>query len=434
MQSLFTLFLAALALLASPSARAVSLVNEIGVPSDRRQALVNLVKTNEKRAQEHFAREQWGLEIITAGSTLNKVESIFGHTLIRLLDNDEDPLNDTVIGFEMLPVDEASILEKAFKGGYETVPMVKDLVTYLSQYSLRQSRSTIRLILPTTPAQMAAIKTNFLQMLAVTDLSGDYLFLSNNCATVLLKLLGSSGYPTPWTLLDVPTLLESRLRSSLILDTPAIPLPSLSEILWDLACRYLQTEKGVGSCTVYWLKETAKEFSLDHDVVKRLLADEAFWDFIEKNTDDFQKAVLFHLWPDDYMSSLAPGAKAGDAYIRLIQMRQRHAAVLQEWPLKRMVPSFPRELYDLCAKDDVACRAARLEAARKTWGQDVLLKTTEGLRERYNYERHRAGQLTTKGRQVMAGWLTSPIVQSTIRFSVDLRSGGTVRRQETPND
>lgn len=397
-------------------------INDLEVDDVRQQELQQIVENNRRSTQRHFSRHHWGIEIITAGGTWAQVESIFGHSLIRLLDDDDDPSNDTVIGFEMLPIDSARVTRRGLLGGYAILPVVRDFSTYLVEYSLLQSRSTVRVILPSTEEIVQRLKSVVQRTLDVPLLVGDYRFFGNNCATALLKLLGAVGYPTPWTVLDIPAQLPSRFQSALMTYAPSIELPVMTQKIWDFVCLYLQTEKGVGYCSLHWWKEKAAEWKAPFkDVVKPVLAQEGFWQFLSRTASGFDKSVLAQLWPLEWQSSDTPGRQDGDLYLRVLQFRMAETAALEEWPLQRLIASYPRELYRICALSDRECRDARLRTALRIWPKSDLVTASENFAAYRTQELKRAKQLVPRGRLPIERWLNSDIVQDMAAWSEELK-------------
>lgn len=407
--------------LASRQAPAWTLNNEIEVPEERQKSLAQTVESNRIAAIQQFKKTHWGLEIITAGGTFAQPESILGHSLLRFLDDDNDPMNDLVVGFEMLPVDTSKTISKAIDGGYEALPVVKELSTYLRQYALKQSRSTSRLILPSTPEMILKIKEVVLRMITVTDLQGDYIFHRNNCATLLLKLLGSAGYPTPWMLTDIPSMMEQRMRNSMMIYAPAIRLPSVSNTIWKCVCGYLKDTKQIVSCSFDWWRQKVKKLSFDFDSTKRVLADDRFWKYLIEKASPMEMGMLVHFWPDEYLSSEINGAQAGDLYIKLLEFQTQNQELLAKWNPRTLIPSLPRELYSLCSVIDKDCRQRRIEVAIKLWPKEKLMKLTHRFDKIRDREMDRTANLTEPGRKAITAWLTSAPVIDMIEFSQELR-------------
>lgn len=408
---------------ASTTGRASSLVNEIPISEERQDFLFKTMEENRAAVARLFEKKHWGLEIIIAGPSLDRPESIFGHVLIRFLDDDQDPINDDVIGFQSLHLDESVATIRAFEGGDEVIPVVDTFAVYLQDYTLLQSRSTVRLILPSNQATILKIKQNFARMISVTELADTYKFQSNNCASVLLKLLGSSGYPTPWKLIDMPTYLDDRIRGAMITYSPNIELPSLNGLLWPHVCGYLREKKGIQHCTRHWYWEKIRNFSPFFNSMSPIFGEDAFWTYLSTHATPFEKSIFVNLWPSDYNSSHMPGAKAGDVLIKLTEFGIKEKTAVKEWPLSRIIPDFPRELYRLCERGDEACRADRLNAIKAIWGInkiDSLVADFPGVEQ---FERNRAKQLVPESAQSAIGrWLDSAIVQDMIFLSRQLKA------------
>jgi len=102
-----------------------------------------------KRLKNRVKRNEIiGLELISAEASDERVESKFGHSLFRFVDNDNDPGNDITISF-VADVDgpKASNLAGVV-GKYGVYPEVKSLRLFVKQYVKDQSRPLERYIIP----------------------------------------------------------------------------------------------------------------------------------------------------------------------------------------------------------------------------------------------------------------------------------------------
>lgn len=399
-------------------------INQIDLPESIQAQLQSFLEENRDRAEEHFSKNHWGIEVLTAGSSVSSPASIFGHTLLRLLDDDANPLNDTIIGFEMLVVDPNQTYLRAFRGGYETLPIVREFSTYLQQYTVGENRTTKRIILPAGPMQIRRIKENFMRMLNITDLIGDYLFINNNCATAMLKLLGSSGYMTPSTLVDIPTLLESRLRFSMLSSLPAIELPSVTDILFDSAKRFDRQQRDAKvSCQTPFSQNTQREiFPYTMAEIKDLMALDSFWDCIKVSTNDYQKAVLIHFFPQEVLLNENSVAQQRQIIHKLMQFTQAYEHAAKAWPIEKLVQTLPREIYMLCELNDSKCRGDRLNHALQIWPRDQLISLTRNFPGHKQSEMVRSRHLIPRSQRAMQSWLESVVVQDAVQFAQELQN------------
>lgn len=133
----------------------------------------------------------YGVEILTAASSGNEVASVFGHSTIRLIVGD-DPLEDIVIGPEAFVDDPTIDIPKAMAGGYTIIPRVMTFMDFLIQYHRGESRSLYRKIIPTTEQMRKNLIDAFLELNnnPISFGKDGYKFKTNNCASIVLKLLG----------------------------------------------------------------------------------------------------------------------------------------------------------------------------------------------------------------------------------------------------
>ncbi|WP_417335016.1 DUF4105 domain-containing protein [Halobacteriovorax marinus] len=98
-----------------------------------------------------------GLELISAEASDERVESKFGHSLFRFVDNDNDPGNDITISFVAdVNGPKASNLAGVV-GKYGVYPEVKSLRLFVKQYVKGQSRPLERYIIPADKEMINAL-------------------------------------------------------------------------------------------------------------------------------------------------------------------------------------------------------------------------------------------------------------------------------------
>lgn len=88
-----------------------------------------------------------GLELIIASSSWSNVESGFGHTMIRFVDNIGPEADDVVLSF-VANVDTIKLnYFKGIFGGYPVFPQVKSLRLFMDEYTNRQKRDLDRYVI-----------------------------------------------------------------------------------------------------------------------------------------------------------------------------------------------------------------------------------------------------------------------------------------------
>lgn len=91
-----------------------------------------------------------GLELLIAEKTNAYIGSRWGHSMLRFIDGDNDPLNDLVLGF-VAEVDTPSLsLSKGLSGGYPVIPLVQPLRLFIASYVRDEGRPLERHIFPTS--------------------------------------------------------------------------------------------------------------------------------------------------------------------------------------------------------------------------------------------------------------------------------------------
>ncbi|MES2803690.1 MAG: DUF4105 domain-containing protein [Bdellovibrionota bacterium] len=136
----------------------------------------------------------YGIEILTASSNLNEVASVFGHSTIRLIMGN-NPLDDVIIGPEAFVNDPEVDSVKGMAGGYTIIPRMMNFLDFMISYHRGEYRSIIRTLVPTT----LQMRKNLID--AISELNNNplsfgkdgYKFKTNNCASIVLKLLGKAS-------------------------------------------------------------------------------------------------------------------------------------------------------------------------------------------------------------------------------------------------
>ena len=104
-----------------------------------------------KRLQERLEKNQIiGLELVIAAPTDSAIESRWGHSMMRFVDNIRTPADDVMFGF-VAEIDDLKLnYIKGILGGYPTYPALQSLRLFNQQYIKDQDRPLERIIVPST--------------------------------------------------------------------------------------------------------------------------------------------------------------------------------------------------------------------------------------------------------------------------------------------
>lgn len=104
-----------------------------------------------KRLQERFDKNQiLGIELVIAAPTESAVESRWGHSMMRFVDDVGTAADDVMFGF-VAEVDDLKInYLKGIVGSYPTYPALQSLRLFNQQYIKEQDRPLERIIVPST--------------------------------------------------------------------------------------------------------------------------------------------------------------------------------------------------------------------------------------------------------------------------------------------
>lgn len=396
--------------------------NRLSVNSQQQGSLAQKVIRNRAKADFHFQRNHWGIELIIAEGLRSTPESLFGHSVIRLLDDDENPWNDTVISFEMLIVDSEQTYSKAFSGGYETMPFISDLATRLVEYSSLQARGLRRVIIPSNSEKIAKLKRTVRSIIDVPDIIGDYNFMSNNCVTAILKLLNEIGYQSGQARVDFPDLLPTRIRQQLMTWSPNISIPAVTEVMEVLVCEFLQSKGSRYNCNRTGLLARLGRTSVSSGMFNLTVERADFWRYADQHGTEEQKLMLVNFFPESLMRSREEVARGRpNPFMHYIRFKMANQELLEISKFAQIMPSFPREVYLLCDVLDSSCRTARMRSILATWSPEETLQRIARYPERRNAEIRRAHQLSAAGRDPLLAWSESDIVKDMVQFALELR-------------
>ena len=293
-----------------------------------------------------------GLELLIAEALPNQIESSFGHSLIRLIDDDSNPYNDLVISFvaEVPPrissaiLDELDHIRRGLTGGYPSTLNVLTFAQFLSEYSKSQGRSFKRYPLVASEESLANL-VNDLNTYGRDLKSRRYRFIDQNCATILLSFLRQTGdLLEPRVLMRsiAPTSIPRYLEHSIVRFSPGILIRS----------------------SFWYLDKVAKV--LKRDLIDLLQGhfDHTVYDYMVLN---FPPEVIAQIYLD--------------APIKDHQVRRKLIAFLQEKgktiDLISQLRSFSPNYYRLCETRE--CADVVLQEAEVHFGKQGLIEIGDRL-------------------------------------------------------
>lgn len=135
-----------------------------------------------------------GIEVLIAGSDNTQAMSMLGHAAIRLVMGN-DPLEDIIVGPEAFIDDEKVDYNKGITGGYTVIPKIMTFMDFLIQYHRSQFRTVTRIIIPSSPESRKLLIEGVLVLNDNPTFYGKegYKFMTNNCASIVMKLLTYAG-------------------------------------------------------------------------------------------------------------------------------------------------------------------------------------------------------------------------------------------------
>ncbi len=120
--------------------------------------------------------------------------SWWGHTVIRFVNSGLTPEEDLTVDFIADFNDYNLDNIKAYFGGYEVLPQVRQLKDLVQDYVVDEKRYLARYILPTNEKIKAELLRILRDWIQNPKNAGDYTFRKNNCSGILLKWLHQSGF------------------------------------------------------------------------------------------------------------------------------------------------------------------------------------------------------------------------------------------------
>jgi len=161
-----------------------------------------------------------GVELLFAGPSRLRPESAFGHTLLRFVDNDDDPFNDFVLSFVADVTDPQLSIKKGLVGDYKTIAEILTLAEFTQKYVEGEGRYLDRMPLQLEPQQIKDILSALDRIVKKDNrvvIGGyfvNYTFLLDNCASQMLTLFDLAGLPTSHYYVGYPMTPKKNLHAT----------------------------------------------------------------------------------------------------------------------------------------------------------------------------------------------------------------------------
>jgi hypothetical protein len=205
--------------------------------NDERAAFLKYNERNLNILNKEIANNQIkGIEILIAEKSKHRIESRFGHIMLRFINSTATWRDDYVVSFVADVDDEKLKPLKGINGGYKSIAEVKLLSEFWNIYILTEKRSIDRLIIPMTSEKLKSFLDLFILFTETKDQSqNSYKFLTNNCSQILGNLLYLSGVISEKDIALVPTRNTKKLNKAGISPYPTLEIPSILPLFEKLA-------------------------------------------------------------------------------------------------------------------------------------------------------------------------------------------------------
>lgn len=141
-----------------------------------------------------------GIELIEANGT-KKLEEVFGHSMIRLVDNDGDAFNDITFSFYPImkdeagePVEGASVA--SFYSHYQLGAEMNNFKAFAIRYAKEYHRELYRIPVLSTPEMRRKLLLEMETLLFEAEKRGHYKAMGNNCVGAIFSALKRAGFPS----------------------------------------------------------------------------------------------------------------------------------------------------------------------------------------------------------------------------------------------
>jgi hypothetical protein len=209
-----------------------------------------------------------GVELLVTDSG-SAIESRFGHSLIRLIDNDDLWTNDLVISFAANVGDETTSLLKGVTGGYKVFPEIKTMYDFWNQYTFNEKRGFLRYPLRLSKLELHTFLDSLQAFIDDPNLAGDYKFFTNNCSTIVTKVFNHAELVKSKNVHNIPITIENWINENLYspflpIQTKAFNEPIKDDVISfeDLDNDYLAYSYLYGDYSFDFLQKLLKELKL----------------------------------------------------------------------------------------------------------------------------------------------------------------------------
>lgn len=233
-----------------------------------------------------------GIEYVLVDETDAYLESHFGHSLLRLIDDDLIYENDIVVGFEADLSNSKKPIREAIIGKVPINLKMNYFQQFWLYYTVREGRAFRRKIIVSTLEQRENLKKLIIQFISSSTTNDQYSFFKNNCTGALSNLLKKSGFEfdsKDILNLHVPVYFVNAIENSFLSPYPPIKVHSPLQIR-EKASRCLSLSQGNFEDYNLWPDDANTKLldCLEIDEISILLDD--LWDFpMEKNSDLFDR-------------------------------------------------------------------------------------------------------------------------------------------------
>lgn len=249
-----------------------------------------------------------GVELIVAGKG-PAFYSRWGHAILRFVKKDGDIYHDAAVSFLAdMPTDREISTKEMYKKGilgeFKSQPVIKSSAKFWRDYVVFEKRPLLRYIIPTSPQLRHQLLETLKAWIKNPGLIGNYKFVTNNCAGIVVKLLNDSGFPHALTIMDkrVPTYLPNYLAWSTISAYPeikedytqneTISFKTVPEELYSLCDNEACAEDLLNKEATVWSKDQLSEVNRMRDFVYWSIFADRSLDYVQEMTfkEDISKA------------------------------------------------------------------------------------------------------------------------------------------------
>ena len=173
--------------------------NSFGSNDEALQKLTKFLKTS---------NGFYGIELLLAAPNKNNSEEKYGHAMIRFKSNGPW-VNDNVLSFAIETNGKKVFQPAVFYNKYSVRIEFEKMDTFWNHYTIKKERTIIRNIIPTTIEQRESLKNILIDIINSKDKFGRYNLVTNNCLTIITKLLTQSNISLEDTNAIIPKYLQS---------------------------------------------------------------------------------------------------------------------------------------------------------------------------------------------------------------------------------